>query len=559
MQRLPVLIKLREFVDDGRKYAYNLEQFLGQLWRLSIADIELVLNRGLALVLLDGLDEVTGEAGKQIAKEIKRFARAYPQVQVVVTCRTQSQESRFERFDYVEVANFNEEQVRVFAAHWFRTVCADAGETKAREFLEQLFREENKAIRELAITPILLSLSCAVFQQTGKFYSKRSKLYEEGLELLLVQWNKSRSVERDEIYRDLSVERKLELLTYVAVKKFEQEQYVLFEQEELEEYIGEFLGIERRESRGFLQAIASQHGLLIERAQKVWSFSHLTFQEYLVAKWFCDCGNLEGLASHLMQENWYEILILATEILPSADDFLKQLKEKIDRLEHINNDLLIENFLSWLNNKVLLVSIEAPATPPLTALRAFYFETLFGREWLGRDWQYKSLAFHLGLESIWIGSVWEFDRNLIVHFWEGAKFTIGNIHENFSQSVLDYLDRFQTNIYQYAAFDLELRTVLEKLRDCLPNCNMDLEAHYQWWQTEGQNWLGSLAIAILKKRNINVVFSTKLCEQQKEALKTYYKVNWTLVGCLKSNCIVTDRVRKEIQETLLLPITKIQN
>lgn len=469
--------------------------------------------------------------------------------------------------------------MRAFAAHWFGTVsqrvgrvprleatgeparvCADArkGETKAREFLEQLFREENKPIRELAIMPILLSLTCAVFYQTGKFYSQRSKLYEEGLELLLEKWDERRGIGRYEIHPDFSPEKELELLSYVAVKKFEQQQYVLFEQEELEEYIAEFLGIERRESREVLQAIESQHGLLIERAQKVWSFSHLTFQEYLVAKWFCDCGNLESLASHIMQENWHEILILVNEILPSADDFLTQLKEKIDCLEHINNDLLIENFLSWLNNKVLLVSIEAPATPHLTALRAFYLETLFGREWLGRDWQYKSLAFQLGLEAIWLGSVWEFDRNLIVHFWEGAKLALGNVHEHFSQTVLDYLDRFQTNICQYAAFDPELRTILEKLRDCLPNFTMDLEAHYEWWQTEGQNWLGSLAIVIFNKRNINVVFSTKLCEQQKEALKAYYKVNWTLVACLKSNCIVSDRVRKEIQETLLLPIAEIE-
>ncbi len=84
--------------------------------------MELVLNQGKALVLLDGLDEVTGEAGKQITREIKRFARVYPQVLVVVTCRTQSQESRFERFDYVEVADFNEEQVRAFAEHWFGTL-----------------------------------------------------------------------------------------------------------------------------------------------------------------------------------------------------------------------------------------------------------------------------------------------------------------------------------------------------------------------------------------------------------------------------------------------------
>jgi predicted NACHT family NTPase len=243
--RIPVLIKLREFVEDGREVAYSLERYLERCWRLSDAETQLVLDQGRALVLLDGLDEVTGEDGKNITKEIKRFARAYPQVQVIVTCRTQSQESRFERFDYVEVADFNEPQVRAFAEHWFKTVMGDesAGLARAQEFLGLLFLEENKPIRELAITPILLSLTCAVFHQTGKFYSKRSKLYEEGLELLLEQWDKSREIERDEIYRDLSVERKLELLSYLAVKKFEQPQYVLFEQAELRGILRSFWGL----------------------------------------------------------------------------------------------------------------------------------------------------------------------------------------------------------------------------------------------------------------------------------------------------------------------------
>lgn len=332
-QRIPILIKLREFVDDGSRYAYNLEQFLRQLWRLNNTDMELVLLQGRVLVLLDGLDEVTGELRKQIGSEIKRFVRVYPQVQVVVTCRTQSQESGFERFDYMEVADFDEKQVRAFAAHWFGTVCGVAGDNKAREFLERLFREDNKPIRELAITPILLSLTCAVFQQTGKFYSKRSKLYEEGLELLLVQWDKSREVERDEVYRDLLVERKLELLSYVAVKKFEQKQYVLFEQEELEGYIGEFLGIERRESQGVLQAIASQHGLLIERAQKVWSFSHLTFQEYLVAKYIMGNQQIEELVvSHLTDEYWLEIFKLVSELMSEfgkAEYLLLKIEQKM--------------------------------------------------------------------------------------------------------------------------------------------------------------------------------------------------------------------------------------
>ncbi|MBD2459241.1 NACHT domain-containing protein [Nostoc sp. FACHB-87] len=214
--RIPALIKLREFVEDGRKFAHSLERYFEQCWQLSNIEINLIFHQGRALVLLDGLDEVTGEDGKNITKQIKQFARSYPQVQVIVTCRTQSQESRFERFDYVEVSDFSQAQVRLFAEHWFQAVVGDdsAGLAQSQEFLDQLFMEANQAIRDLAITPILLSLTCTVFHQTGKFYSKRSKLYEEGLELILEQWDKSREIERDEIYRDLSPERKLELLSY---------------------------------------------------------------------------------------------------------------------------------------------------------------------------------------------------------------------------------------------------------------------------------------------------------------------------------------------------------
>ncbi|GAB4206602.1 MAG: hypothetical protein Fur006_63800 [Coleofasciculaceae cyanobacterium] len=350
--RIPVLIKLREFVEDGREVAYSLERYLERCWRLSQAEIQLVLERGRALVLLDGLDEVMGEDGKNIAKEIKRFARAYPQMQVIVTCRTQSQESRFERFDYVEVADFNEPQVQAFAEHWFKTVMGEEspGLAKAREFLGLLFLEENKPIRDLAITPILLSLTCAVFHQTGKFYSKRSKLYEEGLELLLKHWDERRGIERDEIYRDLSVERKLELLSYLAVKKFEQPQYVLFEQAEIEEYIAEFLQIEQRDSRVVLRAIESQHGLLIERSQKVWSFSHLTFHEYFTAWHYSKIfWKTETLMTHLMKRRWREVFLLTSELLDSADIFLRQMKDKVDAL--LTEEEKLQQFLKWVNEK----------------------------------------------------------------------------------------------------------------------------------------------------------------------------------------------------------------
>lgn len=370
--RIPVLIKLREFIEDGRKFTHSLERYFEQCWQLSNTEINLIFHQGRALVLLDGLDEVTGEDGKNITKQIKQFARSYPQVQVIVTCRTQSQESRFERFDYVEVADFIETQVRLFAEHWFKTVIGDdsAGLARSQEFLNQLFLEANKPIRDLAITPILLSLTCAVFHQTGKFYSKRSKLYEEGLELLLERWDKSREIERDEIYRNLSLERKLELLSYLAVKKFEQPQYVLFEQAEIEGYIAEFLGIGLRDSRAVLRAIESQHGLLIERSQKIWSFSHLTFQEYLVAKWFVNKTDWVSLVKYITFKHWQEVFLMSTEMTTDASEIIKLMKMNIDRSVALDEE--IQGCLDWINTKSQLIRSEYR----YSSLRCFYMDII---------------------------------------------------------------------------------------------------------------------------------------------------------------------------------------
>ena len=370
--RIPVLIRLRDFVKDGRfvkdggEVAYPLKPYLEKSWQLS--DAESLLKQGRVLVLLDGLDEVTGEDGKKITEEIKKFARDYPQVQVIVTCRTQSQESRFERFDYVEVADFNEGQVRSFSEHWFKTVMRDesAGLARAGKFLDQLFLESHKPIRDLAITPILLSLTCAVFHETGKFYSKRSMLYKKGLELLLERWDELRGIERDEIYRDLSAKRKRELLKYLAMKKFEQTQYVLFEQTEIEGYIAEFLEIGQRDSRAVLRAMEAQHGLLIERAQKVWSFSHLTLQEYLVVQWFVDRADWLDLIRHMTEPHWHEVFLLATDLPQQADFLLGLMKDTIDAGV---KDEKLQSFISWVEK--MAIGIQPFYQPG--AARAFYF------------------------------------------------------------------------------------------------------------------------------------------------------------------------------------------
>jgi predicted NACHT family NTPase len=156
------------------------------------------------------------------------------------------------------------------------------------------------------------------------------------------------------------------------VKKFEQTQYVLFEQTEIERYIAEFLGIGQRDSRAVLRAMEAQHGLLIERAQKVWSFSHLTFQEYLVAKYVV--GNratqeevFQQLEVYITKSQGQEVFLLTSQLLDNADNFLQAMKCKIDSL--LAKDSQLQQFLNWVNEKSQSVS----HLYKTVAIRAFYY------------------------------------------------------------------------------------------------------------------------------------------------------------------------------------------
>jgi len=552
VHRISDLIKLREFVEDGCEFAYSLERYFEKRWQLSNQEITLILSQGLALVLLDGLDEIIGEDGKNITKQIKKFSRSYPQVQVIITCRTQSFTAETDwkslGFSFVEVADFNELQVRSFAEHWFKVVIQDEskGLVRSQEFLSQLFLETNKPIRDLTVTPILLSLTCAVFCHTNKFYSKRSKLYEEGLELLLEQWDKSREIKRDKIYRCLSLERKLELLGYLAVKKFKQLQYVLFNQVEIEGYIAEFLGIEKSDSQAVLISIESQHGLLIERSQKIWSFSHLTFEEYLVAKWYRDYSRedltINVLDKHwIIDKHWEEVILLTIELADNPEQMLSFLKTKVD--SYLSKDNKFQKFLSWLVKKSNLV--HTPCKP--ASIRAFYFGMEFG-------------------ELCMTGPDLEFDTTLfskLSHIPDDVhplEYGYNDISIDFSFA---YTIAASSKGYVYSEFampecsDVLENDFIEELKKIIKEVpDYDSDKHDAWQEQYAVIWLEKYRKLVIKYRQLGYIWEFTDCE--KEALNTYYNANITLLDYLYKDSRISDQFKERIQGELLLPIAEIE-
>jgi predicted NACHT family NTPase len=339
--RIPIFIPLKIFAEDARGAGdFGLLQYIHQefascgIGERSVT--EEVLSQGRGLILLDGLDEVPEEDSDEVVRQLRWFTRKYFKNQFIITCRIAAFKYRFkdEGFTDVEVADFNDKQIEEFAKNWFVAFAKDnreKGLALACEFIEKLNRPENQQIRELAVTPILLNLTCLVFQVRADFPSKRSKLYEQGLDILLRRWDEAKGIQRDEVYRDLDVEHKKELLSQVAAITFERGDY-FFEKDKIQRCIADYLrtlpnaitdrATLQRDSEAVLKSIEAQHGLLVERARGIYSFSHLTFQEYFTARYFVESSDsqaLENLSSHITEKRWREVFLLTAEMLPNAE------------------------------------------------------------------------------------------------------------------------------------------------------------------------------------------------------------------------------------------------
>lgn len=373
--RIPVFVTLKEFAEALK--TPDLQSYIAEQWRtcdVEKTDFCQVLKAGCVLVLLDGLDEVQATEHDRVLTSIKGFTEQFRDCQCVMTCRIAAREYTFEKFTEVEVADFNEEQIKDFSTKWFRT---KKDPEKGKTFIKRL--QDNKPIQELSTNPLLLTLLCLVFGEANDFPHNRSELYKEGLDVLLRKWDGKRNIERDQVYKKLSLKRKEDLLSQLAYQTFEQGDY-FFKQPVVETKIIDYIRnlpdanedeeALQLDSEAVLKSIEAQHGLLVERARGIYSFSHLTLQEYFTAKQItCPTPQLpialKNLATHCQDKRYREVFFLVVEMLPEADDFVRFFKSQVDQL--IADDPLLQKFLVWVSAKAQAVKVKYE----LEAVRAY--------------------------------------------------------------------------------------------------------------------------------------------------------------------------------------------
>lgn len=315
-RRLPILLPFRQIgqflqsrPDEGTEGHARLLEFL--LAALASERIELPrdffdswLTQGEAVILLDGLDEVASpDVRRRVSRLVEGFTQAYDQCRYVVTSRIVGYTGAArlgESYAVTTVRDFTRDDIEQFLGNWHRLIAVGQlgeGEStlayaseQTRHLLQAI--DNNPRIRDLAINPLLLTVIAMVHRDRVKLPDRRAELYAEAIDVLLGKWEEAKGVQEIPILPDgqpFDTGDKRLLLQDLALHLHERKQKEIeiadlrhFLHTRFEGLVREKHTVERVIDR-FLAMIEERTGLLAERGEGVYAFSHLTFQEYLAA------------------------------------------------------------------------------------------------------------------------------------------------------------------------------------------------------------------------------------------------------------------------------------
>ncbi len=344
-QCIPVFIELKRFDISKEIKDYIVEEFETCGFPSAQEFTDKALEQGKLLILLDGLDEVPTDNMSEAIRQIQDFVDQHNKNRFIASCRVAAYRHNFKRFTDVAMADFDDVQIQQFINNWF----GDQTET-GKDCWKKLNSNENAAAKELTQTPLLLTLVCLLYQRSRQFPSNRATLYEKALRVLLEEWAGEKELAQEPIYKGLDTKRKELLLSQIAYQAYQADRLFLPRREvsnQIEELLKEILPEEKlTNGADVLRTIEVQHGILVERAEGIYSFSHLTLQEYLTAQYIDDHHQIETLVTeHLTDRRWREVFFLVAGLMRGGADKLLLSIEKAAQ-KYINTPKL-KALLLW--------------------------------------------------------------------------------------------------------------------------------------------------------------------------------------------------------------------
>ncbi|NER81412.1 MAG: NACHT domain-containing protein [Leptolyngbya sp. SIO1D8] len=571
---IPVFIELKEF----RYSDVDIENKISDEFKIcgfpeSSRFTAKALEQGRLLILLDGLDEVPTDQTDEVIRKIQNFVDLYDKNHFITSCRVAAYRRYFRRFTDVAIAEFDDEQIETFITYWFEN-----DPEASKDCWGKLNRHENSAAKELTQTPLLLTLICLLYQRARKFPANRATLFEKALRVLLEEWAGEKGIPQEDVYKGLDTRLKETLLSEIAYNAFKSNRLFLPRREvasQVQKFLEEVIDEKRIDGENVLESIEIQHGVIVERAEGIYSFSHLTLQEYLTAQYIDDNRQIQSLViQHLTDSRWQEVFLLVAGLMRGGADELLILMTK--KAQSLGQNLHINTLLQWADQitdtsegqyksaakraAALYLAhtlIEAknivlePAKVSSSITLMIAYKLLMTRD-SNRDviaTYALDITSDLGLdlvqaftENMDFGYISYISKGLAERFNTGIEI----IQNLFSRAIKDddiVTAIKNTGILNGADFPtliIQLNALLEKDSSKV----ISPEQLQKLFQETQQVWLGAL-----KLRPEIVNFS----EQDSEALRDYLYANRLILNCRQAAVRVSKKTWETIEEQMLMP------
>jgi len=345
---LPVLFPIAAYVEalkENRNLA--LPDFLPEYFQgRALPDLgpllRAELKQGNCLLLLDGLDEVGSLGDRRRARgRLADLVRACPGNRFIVTSRIAGYDQSpldAGEFTHLTIQPFDEEDIARFARQWCRAYETRGGavsaaakaraEARAGRLVEQIHSDAN--ISRLAANPLLLSILALIHYQGTQLPRRRVELYSLCVKTLAETWNLARGLGDRPINLYLGDEPLderfvVDVLGPVAYWMHQHCPERAIERCDLEEQLAkrlaEYAQVSPLKARGlagdFIELMVEKTGLLAARGLDLFGFLHLTFEEYLAARYLVDwVKDYETEAARLAADaRWWEVVRLGAAAL----------------------------------------------------------------------------------------------------------------------------------------------------------------------------------------------------------------------------------------------------
>jgi formylglycine-generating enzyme required for sulfatase activity len=350
---LPILVRLADYADRLRlDSSIALETFLIEYIQKNYPGmphqgdfLQLALQKGACMVLLDGLDEVgdIGETpvhGRTLRGEVLRQVRRFADVRCEGGCGNRLVvTSRLEGYHLGDLPGFTEteltplrppDEVEDFLLNWFTAFLQahDAGlsfeEARARACRDTVIPLMKnimgwESVRRLAINPLLLTILAIIHEMGKRLPNRRVELYQVVARTMVENWRQAQTGHTSKIHQQLDADKIYYILASLAYWLHEQRPGGAMPRDQWQARIMELLKEEVSNQNlqnlveSLLRYASDETGLITERSPGMIGFFHLTLEEYLAAVEMArkeTDERLEMLEKHWADPRWQEVILL---------------------------------------------------------------------------------------------------------------------------------------------------------------------------------------------------------------------------------------------------------